>query len=953
MINFKEINTSHRWEQFAEAFFKDRGAVVIQKAALGQDGGADLIIEEEVMIGNNPQRLRILVSCKFHFSSSIGISIENDILDRVVSKHCNAFYGFYSTNYTSGLQVKLDGLITNSSRQLLAYTLFDDFEIESYLKNNLDNNLFRNYFETSYKEFIGNIRKRIEENTNFKKLSLEDIRDKKDGYPQQYYSGEPPNWSIIKKHTFQRDIFTSIISTLDKSRIALVTGAGGEGKSTLLMQIGSYYLDKKYQVYYSFEGVSNIDILEIQFDKGKEYLIIIDQASYIENLYDFIKGVKLKRNIKLVLGSRKNEWIKYLENSTHSKDLQLLIGKDEYSLSTLSMQEVKQLGILLRKEKMMHQDVSEAFEVKMQNESQRAFLLATMILATKGQKFEYYIADVINNIRRWENGFLTLKAISFIVAIEILHKSHPNIPLCSDTLLLRLMEVNQNEFQLIKRHLAAEAFFQQNAGRFIHTRNPLIAEIYFQHLLGSELPVLSLNDVYTSIIYECAMQNQAANKPIIAAIPPFLRKLGNNELALELVRMAISHRLVFKSYLIFVDDLVKSNNIGDYYKFSARWLCKRISEINPRIAENYSKWTDIELEHGAVGSFENENTVRWIFKQAFNQEVKNGELFSKWARLEVQENNLGDVNIDHEFSARWIYYYAFKRKMGPQVLQNWASVEIDNNNIGELNFAPEYSARWIFKHMVERYPISNTYNAWADLEIRCRNFGDIDFKSAYSARWLLRKSMEVDPHRVNYLTWAKMEIALGNIGSQDGGAKYSARWILRKAFDLNVTFDSIAIFLAKLEYSVGYVGRLGEVGRYSARWILQESIDRIISSERKGPLLIYWARLEANQGNYGSYDTRHSALNILKRCYDENLCNITGFLVWSAIQFYLNVSEFEQFSPRNLFEMARGNKSQAFYLKKTFTTYEQWKLYLAEVDKSLVFQNASIYVSPQAISSSL
>jgi hypothetical protein len=302
MIDFSEIKTAHRWEQFAENFFEARGANIIQRVALGQDRGADLIIEELHIVNGANHTRRILVSCK-HTAKPVGIEIENDIRDRLDDHNCICFYGFYSTYQTLPLQQRLDNLKENGKIQ--DYQIFHDYEIESFLKNNLDNNLFKNNFENSYKQFVGNTKTSIEDNTNFKKLSTEDIRDKKGEYYKEYYNGGLPQWGIIKKYTFKRDIFEKVVLNLEKNKVALVTAAGGEGKTTFLMQVGCHFFDKKYEVYYSFDGVRNINLNKLQFDKRKNYVLIFDQANYLENLISFIQSVKLKSNIKLLLASRK------------------------------------------------------------------------------------------------------------------------------------------------------------------------------------------------------------------------------------------------------------------------------------------------------------------------------------------------------------------------------------------------------------------------------------------------------------------------------------------------------------------------------------------------------------------------------------------------------------------------------------------------------------------------
>ncbi|MET0461518.1 MAG: hypothetical protein ABW007_00135 [Chitinophagaceae bacterium] len=941
MLDYSEINTAHRWEQFAEAFFCERGARIIQRAAVGQDGGADLIIEDKVESEQGLITCRILVSCKFYLSQSIGISIEKDILDRIIAHNCNVFYGFYSINYSSKLQEKLDGLIKNSNGLLLAYHLFDDFEIERFLKDNLDNNLFKNNFETSFNTFIGNTKKRIELNTNFKKLSLEDLRDKKNQYFTQYYSGESPVWSIIRKYTFQRDVFQQIVQALDSERIALVTGAGGEGKSTLLMQLGMYYFDKKIEVYYSFDGVSNIDILDIQFDKNRNYLLIIDQVNYIDNLLEFIQKIKLRHNIKLLLASRRNEWIRYLDVSRNFKDLQLLIGKNEFVLKPLSQQEILLLGNLLKKEGVLHPEVRDSFEKKMRQESDRAFLLATMIFATKGQKFEYYVLDVINNINKWENGYKTLRAICFVVGVEILNGNRSKAIYCSQYLLLKLMEINPQEFYQIKKNLMGEAFFQQDANKFIHTRNPLIAEIYFKTLILSDFSILPLLDVYAAVIHEATLIGGKISLNIIERIPPFVRKLGLSDVAVELLKRSLAYRHFFKSHLVFIDDLIATGEPGDYLNYSARWLLKKASEMQPRILGIFSRWLNLELKHGSVGDFTEENSIRWICRETFRFHSTNNVFLYKWALIEAEQENIGDLNFEETFSARWLFYRSFTSSLDPRVCLAWAKLEGKCKNIGDVDFQPEFSVRWLLKITSEKAPSVDAYAFWANIEIMQKNFGDLSFNMKYSARWLLREHWRHKKDIVVSLTWAKVEVKLNNLGEIIEPVIYSARWILREAFPLD-TSGHLAIFFAKIEVANNNLGSVLDPEPFTARWILGETVRKVSDEETKSRIIYYWARLEAGQENYGSGDTQGSALHLLQVLQTQKPMEKAALVLWSAIHFYLGVDDANTYSPKALFEGAKKHDGKVFYRKKRFNSYDEWASFLKESTSTQVFQNAAL-----------
>lgn len=899
MINFSEIGTPHRWEQFAESFFEARGAVVIQRVALGQDRGADLIIEEYFDINGENQKKRILVSCK-HMSKPVGIDIENDIRDRLDDHNCVCFYGFYSSYQTLPLQQRLDNLKEHGKIQ--DYHIFHDYEIESFLKNNLDNNLFKNNFENSYNHFIGNTKKAIEENTNFQRLSSEDIRDKNNESFKEFYSGGLPHWDIIKKHTFKRDIFDTVISNLDKNKVALVTAAGGEGKTTFLMQVGCYFFENKYEVYYSFDGIQNINLNQLQFDKRKNYALIIDQANYLEDIVNFIQIVKLKNNVKLLLAARKNEWLQFVESAKNYKDIQILIGTNEFSLSKLSLKEIASLKLLLTKHGALYDGGGNSLEEIISSDS-NSFLLATMLLATKGQKFEFYISDVINHIRQWDNGYVTLKAIGYIVACEVLGRGYHGTTYCSEKLLQRLIDLSNEKFHFIKRHLAAETFFQQNAERFIHTRNPLIAQLYFDILFIKEPIEFGIEDYYADIIHHCSILNNKIYMDIIASIPPYLRKLDRIEASIRTLKTCISYGYFFKQFIVFIKDEIEKQNIGDYENYSARMLCKIACDKNPFVSEFYVEWAKLETNYGELGDFTKENTVRWIYKLGFDRKAGKQSFYVAWASIEIKVGNIGDIEGEQEFTARWLLRKEFKRKFDIKVGLVLARLELKAGNFGTLAYQPEFSARWILKKCIENNRIleGDIYLMWARIEIQLNNIGEKDFKTTYTARWLLQKAFSAPVVSGANLHWAKLEIRENNLGDD-------------KCND-----------------------------PYTARWILKESLLKINNDTEKIGFTIYWAKVEAQNNNYGNYQMPYSALFLLKSLYNQNLMTSTGFIIWSAIQYYLNVSESDEFSSLAMFMNAKKLKDKLFFQEYTFENFEDWINHLKSNSPETIFKPAGFH----------
>lgn len=115
---------AEEWEFFAVDFLACLGFYTLTYPSRGTDGGKDALVEKD--------NKKWLVSCKhYHTStSSVGLSDEPSILDRVSQHGADGFIGFYSTVVSSGLQTRLEELERNVS---LPFLVYDKSRISDYL----------------------------------------------------------------------------------------------------------------------------------------------------------------------------------------------------------------------------------------------------------------------------------------------------------------------------------------------------------------------------------------------------------------------------------------------------------------------------------------------------------------------------------------------------------------------------------------------------------------------------------------------------------------------------------------------------------------------------------------------------------------------------------------------------------------------------------------------------
>lgn len=155
LIDFTEINDDHAFEQFAQLFLKTLGFNVTRVAAVGQDGGVDLICEQKPVYGNIGYRW--LVSCKHYAGSRRSIGKANDQADeRTLREHrCNGFMFLYSTPVTEILRQSVERVASNAGA---GFHFFTPWEIENeIIKSPIFYPLINQFFPVSHNKFIDRI----------------------------------------------------------------------------------------------------------------------------------------------------------------------------------------------------------------------------------------------------------------------------------------------------------------------------------------------------------------------------------------------------------------------------------------------------------------------------------------------------------------------------------------------------------------------------------------------------------------------------------------------------------------------------------------------------------------------------------------------------------------------------------------------------------------------------
>lgn len=112
--------SAEEWERFAVEVIRCSGFEIETEPAYGTDGGKDFIVSHNSR--------KYIVSCKHYIKSEkhVGIDDEKNIGDRLLQFGATGFIGFYSTEITTGLQERLNGIYGNNGYE---YRIFSSTKI--------------------------------------------------------------------------------------------------------------------------------------------------------------------------------------------------------------------------------------------------------------------------------------------------------------------------------------------------------------------------------------------------------------------------------------------------------------------------------------------------------------------------------------------------------------------------------------------------------------------------------------------------------------------------------------------------------------------------------------------------------------------------------------------------------------------------------------------------------
>jgi hypothetical protein len=715
---------------------------------------------------------------------------------------------------------------------------------------------------------------------------------------QKYYRGEPATWGLVNQgFTVHRDVTDKILKLLEPDRDSfesvLLKGGGGEGKSTILMQVALCLKDNGYKVFYAYEGIA--DPFEI-LKKNKGMLaLIIDQADLIKNPVSLIRFAKNRRHaIKILLGARSNEW-----NQADSGK-----GDIDRILKSITVSKITQKEASLISEQIIasstvqNQDVDTLTRRMLENSNY--FLLAAMLVATHGRPLRAILASVVQNVSASRNGTELLKCLGLVVALESKTNAKNQPYFCSFRLFQETLGISRQRVHELCRSLVGELSLRPRGGYRIETRHPVIAKELFPILFHGENPFLNESGIHKDLLLAIGNLKKEHVKPgeqkLLSVIPLNYVKARKYEIARDLFKTAFQidphDPVILQSWGVMEK---KTGNPGSLaQEYSARWLFKKGTEKDSENTALWQAWGLMEKEAGNVGELDQEYSARWLFKKGTEKDPKHAPLWQAWGLMEKEAGNPG--SLAQEYSARWLFKKGTEKdsKHAPS-WQAWGLMEKEAGNTGSL--AQEYSARWLFKKGTEADPKDAAlWQAWGLMEKEAGNVGTVD--QEYSARWLFKKGTEADPKNApSWQAWGLMEKEAGNPGSVD--QEYSARWLFKKGTEADPKHAPSWQAWGLMEKEAGNVGELDQ--ECSARWLFKKGTEK---DPKHAALWQAWGLMEKEAGNVGELDQEYSARWLFKKGTEADPKNAPSWQAWALMEKEVgNIGTFEkEYSAQWLFK---------------------------------------------------
>lgn len=723
-----------------------------------------------------------------------------------------------------------------------------------------------------------------------------------------YLQGEQCSWPLVfasaQYAPVKRDIVNELIEAIDNRIGAIVlTGAGGEGKTTIMMQLCTELYNAGKNVLYH-APTHKYDIPDNVIDG----IFLVDNPASTSEFKSFLTKAT-KEGFTVVIASRSNEWATLKETLFDETRRSL----KEIELPKISMSESKEFARYLKTHIFWIKRSAVELEKLFLKESY-GFLYASMLMAIyDADSLEKIAEEIIDRISKFENGETTLRILASIVFAE---QAGTAIGTRAYRSLCKYFSADDRD---VKYYLRKEVVLN---GTVYQTRHEFISRLFYKYLflegdwwsyINEEeredviIAVLNINlseveranrdysptdlkTIATAALFAQAFKVidyeetqdfiiqrllESCKQHGYAIIDRFFHHLNNDIIKNDLAKKCFEYQLplweIYRHWLQYLSDDVESfNTVSNYLEV----LCLKM-EASLGI---WKLWADL-FEKNIQINREFEDKTREIYKLGLKTLSDNAHWWIEWASFEERLGNIGSMSI--EYSARWILREGCNIVQdNPHLWIKWANIEEKCENLGDTE--TKYSARWIAK---EGCAMTSNPHLWikrAELEEHAGNIGHISLDN--SARGLLYIGSAKFPQSTYLWTkWAEIETRIGNIGDYE--TPNSAAWIYKEACtNRGLVLDS-AIWIKWTDFATIYnihIDAVNDVDWTPSTILRYACIEHGVSNSQ---LWIRWAKIEEDGENIGSYRTPYSAAWIYKEMCMRDLDDCDS--AWTAWAFFV------------------------------------------------------------------
>ena len=697
-----------------------------------------------------------------------------------------------------------------------------------------------------------------------------------------YLQGEQCSWPLVfassRYAPVQRDVVEELIGAIENEIGAIVfTGAGGEGKTTILMQLcAELYRAGKNVLYHA--PTHKYDIPDNVIDG----IFLVDNPANTPEFKSFLTRAT-KEGLTVVIASRSNEWATLKE--TLFDDTKRSIR--EIELPKISVSESKAFAQYLKTHIYWIKRSVVELE-KLFFKDSYGFLYASMLMAVyNSDSLEKIAEEIIERISKFENGATTLRILAAIVFAE---QAGTAIGTRTYRTLCKHFSVDDRD---VKYYLRKEVVLN---GTVYQTRHESISQLFYKYLFRDgdwwsylneeerEDVIVAVLDVYLGEVEKATKDYSPTDPRAIEISGLFVQafKVVDYEETQDFIIQRLmescqqhGHAIIDRFYHHLDNDVVKGNlamrcferklPLWEIYRHWLRSLS--FDETSFNTVNDYIKtlcldmgapiniwnlWIDL-YEKNLQNNDATIEKIREIYKLGLTPLANNAHWWIAWASFEEHHGNLG--NADIEYSARWLLREGCTYAQdNPHLWIKWADIEARCGNLGDLE--TQYSARWIAKEGCSKLKKTHLWIKRAELEERAGNIGDITLNN--SARGLLYAGSIEFPHSTRvWVEWAELETRMGNIGDYE--TPNSAAWIFKEACTNHGIISDAAIWMKWADFAANYNDSMqcSNGSEFTPSMILKcACVDHRVPNSQ---VWAKWADIEESHTNIGGYDVLYSA----------------------------------------------------------------------------------------------